>query len=1021
MTWDVRASDLWVREIDAGGNILRSWNILIGQTPSMAASPGYDNIRIDARLKNFGVETVTVRLVGQTLGRVTGNLGLVIYTPPGDLAPNAESVHLLYMPMWTENVYERLWVDNFNLPVGNCPAGQPPPWGTCRQGELYDYNKSSRHLTPVYLPIQPPPETEHTSPAVKVATLTESEHTSPPVKLSGPAAPVEHTSANVKLTTPPPLPLTEHTSPAVKTTYAAPPPLTEHTSPAVQATRAEAPPPPPTGTCEERFPGHTIPLSRDAFGYAFCIVAEGILPLFREILLITFSPLIAAIEALREIKIELPDWLTPFKEWLVDFPALVTSWLEWFTNPVGKAAEVSAEITAEAFTIIADNVFRVTAPFAELFNPKHFQTEQIKDIVEPIYETLLKEEIKVAELYSAIVFAPWIYLFNALEELIVGTEPATYEAARARSRLMIMLSVEINAILTILRTIGKFAPIIVSSIEGLAEGLTQLVAAVLAIKSASEIYGPGWRASTLTPLERHWKAIALSERPSPAEYMSMRAEDTITKADYTEHMKDAGFSEEWSEKLYDEYLREPSFREFATLYRRQKISQTAFANLYETARLDRKFEHLDAESGSTEGGSVDAWLEQIYQDPTWRQLNLMATSGKLTDEQIDDLLKAAGTRPEYLSTLKEILKELPGATQRRQVLTLEARLVALDRLDEATYNADAVELKVASQVADMILRVERTRLKTGAEAPIRQESIGNLNTWYLNDIIDADTYRQNAQALAYDAAFIDKQLAYLDKKKALVEPPVTEREASRALWDTWYLNDVVTAEPWRAGYVALGYAEPTLTNQLAYLDKKKTPPIEPPPVDLETERDLMQSEALTAFKAHVIDEPTLRDRLDKLGRSDDAINVLVALAKMEMATEQRDATLAVYAKAYRQGAILRSDYLAKLIDNQYMPDAAELIVQTEELSWGTGIEALTAEQILNAWEQGFQTIEQTTDRLRKAGWTETDMKIRLSFSVIDMLKAKHLTPAEADVLWTDFGHGPEERARLAAWYGGTPA
>jgi hypothetical protein len=500
----------------------------------------------------------------------------------------------------------------------------------------------------------------------------------------------------------------------------------------------------------------------------------------------------------------------------------------------------------------------------------------------------------------------------------------------------------------------------------------------------------------------------------------MRAEGTITKGDYIKHMKEGGYSEEWSELLYDEYLREPSMRELATLYRRGKISQDAFVNMYEVARLDRKYERLNPETGAAGTGSLDAWHELVYNDPSWRQLNLMATSGKLTDEQIHELLVAFGTRPEYMDVLTEILKELPGQTQRRQVLTLEARLVALGRLDEATYNTDARDLKISDTVAGLILRAERLRIQTGADELERQYSIGNLNSWYMEDIIDASIYRQDASALTYSDTYIDRQLAYMDKKKAPPKPPVTEREATRAMWDTWYLNDIVDVETWRAAYGVMDYSPVVIANQLAYLDKKKAPPPTDGDGDLTTERDLLQSEAIAAFKKHVIDETALRDRLDKLGRSQDAIDVLVAVAKADMAVEQRDATLAVYAKAYRQGAIQRSDYLAKLIDNQYTPDAAELTVQTEELSWGTGVETLTQTQILNSWELGFIDDEHVQQRLKAMGLADADMKILLSNSVLDQLKAKHITSAEADKKWSDFGVGPDERAKLLTWYGWTP-
>jgi hypothetical protein len=140
-----------------------------------------------------------------------------------------------------------------------------------------------------------------------------------------------------------------------------------------------------------------------------------------------------------------------------------------------------------------------------------------------------------------------------------------------------------------------------------------------------------------------------------------------------------------------------------------------------------------------------------------------------------------------------------------------------------------------------------------------------------------------------------------------------------------------------------------------------------------------------------------------------------------MASNERSLTAGVLSKAYRAGTIQRSDYLAGLINMNYSPDNASLIIATDEATWGIPTATLTTDQILNSWEQGFYTIEYTQERLRKLGWTVEDMNTRLSFSVLDMLKAKHLSAAEADKLWESFGQGPEERAKLAVWYGGSTA
>jgi len=240
------------------------------------------------------------------------------------------------------------------------------------------------------------------------------------------------------------------------------------------------------------------------------------------------------------------------------------------------------------------------------------------------------------------------------------------------------------------------------------------------------------------------------------------------------------------------------------------------------------------------------------------------------------------------------------------------------------------------------------------------------------------------------------------------------------MYDSYYMEDIIDAPGYRARLTELRYPESIIAYQLALLDKRKTPPPTDGDGTLPAERDLLQSEAIAAFKKHVIDEPALRDRLDKLGRSDDAINVLVAIAKADMAVEQRDASQAIYAKAYGQGVILRSEYLGKLLDMGYMADAAELIIQTEEQTWGSGVETLTQTQILNSWELGFIDDEHVQQRLKATGLADVDMRILLSNSVLDQLKAKHLTGPEADKKWSDFGVGPDERAKLLTWYGGTP-
>jgi len=130
------------------------------------------------------------------------------------------------------------------------------------------------------------------------------------------------------------------------------------------------------------------------------------------------------------------------------------------------------------------------------------------------------------------------------------------------------------------------------------------------------------------------------------------------------------------------------------------------------------------------------------------------------------------------------------------------------------------------------------------------------------------------------------------------------------MWDTWFLEDVVSRDEYLAGLETLDYPLETVSRQLTLLEKRKTPPVEPPPSDLTEERDLLQSEALKAYREHIIDEAKLRERLADLNRTPDAIDILVAIEKASATVESRDVPLGLLETAYRRGVIERPSSLS---------------------------------------------------------------------------------------------------------------
>ena len=703
-------------------------------------------------------------------------------------------------------------------------------------------------------------------------------------------------------------------------------------------------------------------------------------------------------DALGKIKIEFPDWLGGFQTWLANFPALVTSWLEWFTNPGKKIRELAvAWFTGASPSPVSDWMGTVATgtkdamqgglPLASNILGKYAMDGFLSQIQK------MREDL--------------LTLAQDLKDL-----PRTFETETLKKLLQLEADMWGLATLAEVSTIGQ-----VEIFRELLDIMRQRSGFV----EASKIHlQAALDASIGIASEQYWNNQFRKKLPGIQDAINQVVKEVITVDQFKTVMGLLGYDATQSQRIWDAHFIAPARQELVTALRRGKISREAWNRLKILVDLDPRYDRIDSETGEAGRGSFSIWNEMVYEDPSIMNLRFMFESGSATDEELPVYLKALGYRPEHIPAMETYIKEYQSRFFRRRQLTLLARLEKTGKITEDEFIARAKAIFYTEKTARYELENQELSAQLGTDTAERATTLGMLNTWYIEDIIDAATYRDSAHTLLYTDETIDRQLAYLDKKKA-PPPPTPEKiaEATRAMYDTYYMEDVIDATAWRAFYVAQKYPAEVIDLQLALLDKRKTP-VEPPPVDLETERDLLQSEAITAFKKHIIDEPTLRDRLDKLGRSDDAIAVLVAIAKADMATEQRDATIAVYAKAYRQGVILRSDYLAKLIDNDYMPDAAELIVKTEELSWGTGVETLTQTQILNSWELGFLDDETVQKRLKAMGLADVDMRILLSNSVLDQLKAKHLTSLEADKKWSDFGVGPDTRARLLAWYGWTP-
>jgi len=145
--FDLRTTDMWLF-LKQNGEYRKAWNVLspgVGVNQGLNAESGTPSIvmprdsgtfEIHVRLKNFGQQTVSARIEGQTVehARADTHQGELMVSEYQDIAGGEEAVYYQAFPTWSQSNDERTWVR-----VGD------------ERQELVDFRGSSRHLTYIHV------------------------------------------------------------------------------------------------------------------------------------------------------------------------------------------------------------------------------------------------------------------------------------------------------------------------------------------------------------------------------------------------------------------------------------------------------------------------------------------------------------------------------------------------------------------------------------------------------------------------------------------------------------------------------------------------------------------------------------------------------------------------------------------------------------------------------------------------------------------------------------------------------
>lgn len=344
--------------------------------------------------------------------------------------------------------------------------------------------------------------------------------------------------------------------------------------------------------------------------------------------------------------------------------------------------------------------------------------------------------------------------------------------------------------------------------------------------------------------------------PNPSDLVQMVVREafvpefrTPAPALFKQFMLEVGFDEFWSDTFWTAHWRPIEFETAANMFHRGIIDRDD---------LIRRLVILDFRPD-------DANLLQqlIFRLPNRIEARLMSRFGLLTDDQINEILRAEGVREDFIDPLRTMMQEfsLTSIFSRTETTGIAAFEDGL--LGESELRGLLTKIKRPEGIIDQDLAL--ARLKRDLE--YRRFAISTVINTMKKGQIDKEQGRIELINLGLDTDRIALILARIQfeldlrtsKAVKVNAPDLTVSQLQQALKrGKITLDDTINA------LSAKGYD----ANEVRVLIETA----QPPPID----KIITIGQILSAFKKEVIDEAEAKRRLKAQGLEDDEVNILIA-------------------------------------------------------------------------------------------------------------------------------------------------
>ena len=247
------------------------------------------------------------------------------------------------------------------------------------------------------------------------------------------------------------------------------------------------------------------------------------------------------------------------------------------------------------------------------------------------------------------------------------------------------------------------------------------------------------------------------EIPSYQDLIEMVVKEVIPLDEFKHQMKYLGYSERWSQYIWDKHFIPPSLNDILTAWRRGLIDEKRVDELMILVDLDPRFKQI--------------FDTRKYVTPPLSLTRFMFETGAIGAETVRKNVALEGFAPEYVDAVTSYIVNFQARRWRTRYLQALATGLTKGVVTEAEVLSATLEAGYTADVAKWIVETSKVRAKitgaVGEGVPTKLIGVGDLKKAYVKNMIDADKLRIDLGVRGYQTTDIDLLVKILDEEKVV--------------------------------------------------------------------------------------------------------------------------------------------------------------------------------------------------------------------------------------------------------------